>query len=533
MGKTTVSNNMTVENCADICAAGQYSLFGVEYSSECYCGNMLAVGSVAAPASDCKYACSGDKTETCGGDWRFNYYEFGYTPAPSSTTSSATSATSSATSTSSTAASPTAPAGYTDAGCYTEATGQRALTGKSYFDDSMTVEKCAAACTGYEWFGVEYGRECYCGNTINDGSVPTARSECSTPCPGNSAETYFFFEQYIKYLCIYCGLNIIQLIGGGHNFNICYKLKLVYISCLGYFIFSCFIRYLVLSYIFLGYFILSYIILGRLILRYLNFSYFSHLDQLVISYLTLNYLILSYLIRTIHIFIICTNSFYILCKLKRSGYHVKYSFNRFKHIVNCLFLLVSSSIFFIHFCTYHYLLFFSNSIIFGLFYFYNDSIYLLFVSNYIILNHTHFNHHLIHLFLLSDPLNFDNTPHEHFLCFVHLLHLLENHHLHRRRPNPNLQGLSNIASNFGFFTNGGRPYVAGSPELKWVVTQLQPSSNFGVLIVTTDAIVAANPTTMYPISCKVDSAGSLACSSTSPNGFDTFRCQTAPFKLLQ
>ncbi|EPE31830.1 WSC containing protein [Glarea lozoyensis ATCC 20868] len=159
MGKTTVSNNMTVENCADICAAGQYSLFGVEYSSECYCGNMLAVGSVAAPASDCKYACSGDKTETCGGDWRFNYYEFGYTPAPSSTTSSATSATSSATSTSSTAASPTAPAGYTDAGCYTEATGQRALTGKSYFDDSMTVEKCAAACTGYEWFGVEYGRE--------------------------------------------------------------------------------------------------------------------------------------------------------------------------------------------------------------------------------------------------------------------------------------------------------------------------------------------------------------------------------------
>jgi hypothetical protein len=123
---------------------------------KCYCGNVLASGSVAAPASDCKYACSGDKTETCGGDWRFNLYEFGLNPAVPSTTSIAASTSTSA------AASPTAPAGYTDEGCYTEASGQRALTGKTYIDDNMTVEKCAAACTAFDWFGVEYGREvCY------------------------------------------------------------------------------------------------------------------------------------------------------------------------------------------------------------------------------------------------------------------------------------------------------------------------------------------------------------------------------------
>jgi hypothetical protein len=78
--------------------------------------------------------------------------------------------------------------GYAFAGCYTEATGQRALTGSSYFDDAMTIEKCAAACAGYTNFGVEYGRECYCSNTINEGSVQTELSDCSFACPGNPTE---------------------------------------------------------------------------------------------------------------------------------------------------------------------------------------------------------------------------------------------------------------------------------------------------------------------------------------------------------
>jgi WSC domain len=50
-------------------------------------------------------------------------------------------------------------AGYDYAGCYTEATSMRAFSDKSYYDDAMTIEKCAAACSGYMWFGVEYGRE--------------------------------------------------------------------------------------------------------------------------------------------------------------------------------------------------------------------------------------------------------------------------------------------------------------------------------------------------------------------------------------
>lgn len=49
--------------------------------------------------------------------------------------------------------------GYGYQGCYTEAATGRALSQKTYVDDAMTVEKCAAACNGYNWFGLEYGRE--------------------------------------------------------------------------------------------------------------------------------------------------------------------------------------------------------------------------------------------------------------------------------------------------------------------------------------------------------------------------------------
>jgi hypothetical protein len=50
---------------------------------------------------------------------------------------------------------------YTFQGCYTEATGQRALSAASFFDyTAMTLEECANDCNGYTYFGVEYGGEC-------------------------------------------------------------------------------------------------------------------------------------------------------------------------------------------------------------------------------------------------------------------------------------------------------------------------------------------------------------------------------------
>lgn len=74
---------------------------------------------------------------------------------------------------------------YEWAGCRTEATGKRALSGAGFASDTMTLEACRDFCSAFLYFGVEYARECYCGNAFNTGSVPTVASDCSYTCSGN------------------------------------------------------------------------------------------------------------------------------------------------------------------------------------------------------------------------------------------------------------------------------------------------------------------------------------------------------------
>lgn len=51
---------------------------------------------------------------------------------------------------------------YVFQGCYTEGTGTRALSQAAFFDNTaMTLEKCASHCAAYNYFGVEYGSECW------------------------------------------------------------------------------------------------------------------------------------------------------------------------------------------------------------------------------------------------------------------------------------------------------------------------------------------------------------------------------------
>jgi WSC domain len=81
---------------------------------------------------------------------------------------------------------------YTWIGCYTEATGSRALTGAVEINyQLMTVEMCQAFCsspTQFTYFGVEYAGECYCGNTIQAGSVIAPTTDCSMLCDGSNLE---------------------------------------------------------------------------------------------------------------------------------------------------------------------------------------------------------------------------------------------------------------------------------------------------------------------------------------------------------
>ncbi|RDW58043.1 hypothetical protein BP6252_13454 [Coleophoma cylindrospora] len=52
----------------------------------------------------------------------------------------------------------------------------------------MTLELCSQSCQGYTYWGVEYGRECYCGNSFGAGATIAPESDCSFTCPSDSFE---------------------------------------------------------------------------------------------------------------------------------------------------------------------------------------------------------------------------------------------------------------------------------------------------------------------------------------------------------
>ncbi|CAK3895299.1 hypothetical protein AC578_1337 [Lecanosticta acicola] len=94
--KGTSSNSMTLEFCASFCSGYQY--FGTEYSSECYCDNDFAPGSIRTSDNDCSYLCANATSEFCGGPNRLTVYQDPDWVAPSSASSELVSATSQSTS---------------------------------------------------------------------------------------------------------------------------------------------------------------------------------------------------------------------------------------------------------------------------------------------------------------------------------------------------------------------------------------------------------------------------------------------------
>ena len=77
-----VSSN-TIESCTLACYNGGYTLAGMEYSAECWCGTSIQAGGAPASATDCNMLCSGNSTEYCGGPNRLTLYN--YTGTPSTT----------------------------------------------------------------------------------------------------------------------------------------------------------------------------------------------------------------------------------------------------------------------------------------------------------------------------------------------------------------------------------------------------------------------------------------------------------------
>ena len=140
--------------------------------------------------------CDGNTNEYCGGPNRLNTYQYNSSLASASGNGSATS-----TSPSTAAPTPTGPitiqkgVDFSYLGCYSDNVNSRALTGLSVpgAASQNDVEQCASECTAFTYFGVEYGAECYCGNTVGGGSAVVLGSTpdvtgCNMVCSGNATE---------------------------------------------------------------------------------------------------------------------------------------------------------------------------------------------------------------------------------------------------------------------------------------------------------------------------------------------------------
>ncbi|KAJ5825582.1 hypothetical protein N7474_002720 [Penicillium riverlandense] len=140
------------------------------HTVKCYCGTAIENDSGPIDSSSCNAACAGDSSEISGGADALSLYFI--VPI------------------------------WQSVGCYSDTTLKRTLA-MSYNIGGNTVENCQAACKkdGYIYAGMEFGTQCFCGNTIDNGGAPT--SGCGTPCPGDASETcdganalslYYLFE---------------------------------------------------------------------------------------------------------------------------------------------------------------------------------------------------------------------------------------------------------------------------------------------------------------------------------------------------
>ncbi|MCJ1393770.1 hypothetical protein MMC18_006646 [Xylographa bjoerkii] len=68
---------MTVETCIALCGGKGYSIAGLEYASQCFCGNDLPARASPTPGviGLCNMACTGNSTEMCGAGSRLSLYQ--------------------------------------------------------------------------------------------------------------------------------------------------------------------------------------------------------------------------------------------------------------------------------------------------------------------------------------------------------------------------------------------------------------------------------------------------------------------------
>ncbi|KAM5343324.1 hypothetical protein ACJ41O_014290 [Fusarium nematophilum] len=188
---TFVGPSVSLEVCYAFCKKRNYPLFGMEYSSECYCGHATKTQATLASEGDCRMPCAGNPSQKCGAGLRLSVWrDLTYTSTK------------------------TEESPYTNnkhnsyVGCYTEGTSGKALGLARKADKrGMTIAACSKFCgrKNYAFMGVENGQECYCNNAgPSNGSRKVSESQCKMTCSGNGLQ--------------YCGITYFGLAAKGGGF---------------------------------------------------------------------------------------------------------------------------------------------------------------------------------------------------------------------------------------------------------------------------------------------------------------------------
>ncbi|KAJ9092947.1 hypothetical protein QFC19_008545 [Naganishia cerealis] len=164
---------LTVQSCIAACTGAGFTVAGMEYSTQCFCGNSIVAGGALASAdTQCNMPCSGAAAQACGDANRMSIYASGtnLTTLPVPTVQKTG-----------------LPANWEYTGCITDANQQRTLPNFIEMIGTMTPELCLTRCAtfGYSAAGLEYGEQCFCGDpsdVVNNKATTVPDAQCNTAC---------------------------------------------------------------------------------------------------------------------------------------------------------------------------------------------------------------------------------------------------------------------------------------------------------------------------------------------------------------
>ncbi|KAI9349631.1 WSC domain-containing protein [Obelidium mucronatum] len=167
--KLQAQQGMTVGLCGQLAVSAGYTIFGVEYASECWAASLLAY--FPSGSDQCNMACQGRNDQICGGPGALSVYtNQGSLPVSDSQPTNS------------------APAGFQYINCYQDSNSNRLLVNRLSTSQGMTIEVCAqlARASGFNTFGVEYSSECWAANVL--GYQPSGSVQCSMRCQGDNSK---------------------------------------------------------------------------------------------------------------------------------------------------------------------------------------------------------------------------------------------------------------------------------------------------------------------------------------------------------